>query len=403
MKILIASFTFPPNKDGVSEAAATMALGFVAKGWQVAATAAPTEPARSSLDWQGVTIHEISIEGNGSPKRPFKGDVERYRQLVMDGNWDIIVFQTPAWPWMLVLDLLPMIRAKTILVSHGYAPLQWVKIRRFPYGIPTWLWNVYQSMKMPFWLRKIDRAVYLSEWADFGGFYDHFLAKLSRYLGRRVIPNGVDPEDRGKDPDGFRVLHGIPADATMFVCVANYSRRKDQGYAARAFRQAAIPGSVLVFIGSDFNEWSTAFQAEDETWTHQMRDERILWLEKQDRPSTLNAMAAADVFLLSANHEAQPIALLEAMREAVPWIARKAGCISEMQGGICINSERAMSETMRELAKNPGARERLGQQGREAVEQIYNRNQYQEAYCHLVEELVASTKTTTATTLAASL
>ena len=387
MKILIASFTFPPNKDGVSEATSTMTMAFLEKGWEVTATAMPTVPKRTSLNWHGAVVQEISISGNGSPQRAYQGDVSAYRKLVKDGDWDVIVFETPAWPLMVVLDLLPTLRARKILVSHGYAPLQWIRMKQFPYGIPAWLWNVWQSMRMPFWLKHIDRVVFLSERADFHGFFDHLLTKLARHSGRRVIPNGIDPEDRGKKPADFRLRHGIAADALMFVCVANYSRRKDQGYAARAFRQAAIPGSVLVFIGSDFNECSSAFQAEDERWTREERDDRILWLEKQDRPTTLDAVATADVFVLSADHEAQPIALLEAMRESIPWIARDAGCISEMPGGICTNSEHEMSQAMRDLAADSSRCHSLGQTGRIAVEQLYNRSSYQQAYCQLVEEL----------------
>jgi glycosyltransferase involved in cell wall biosynthesis len=392
MKILIASLTFPPDKDGVSEACATMAMGFVAKGWEVAATTAPTAPARTSLNWQGVTIHEISISGTGSPQRPHQGDINAYRKLVKDGDWDVILFQTAGWPLLVVLDLLPELRARGVMVSHGYAALPWVRVKHFPWGIPAWLWNVYQSIKMPFWLKHLKRVVFLSEWTDLHGFYDHFLAKLARHPGRKVIPNGVDPDDRGKDPAGFRARHGISADALMFVCVANYSRRKDQGYAARAFRQAAIPGSVLVFIGSDFNEWSAAFQAADEPLTHQPRGERILWLEKQDRPATLDAVAAADIFVLSANHEAQPIALLEAMREAKPWIARKAGCIPEMPGGICINSEHEMALQMTHLAEVPALRNTLGSRGREAIMHVYNRKHYVDSYCDLISEITGTRK-----------
>ena len=388
MKILIASFTFPPNKDGVSEAAAAMALGFVAKGWEVAATALPIEPARSSLTWHGVTIHEMKIQGNGSPKRPFEGDVEVYRQLVAKGDWDAILFHTSTWPLLLVIDLLPQIHAKTVLVSHGYAPLQWVRTSQFPYGIPTWLWDTFQSFKMPFWIKHIDRSIFLSEQADLHGFYDHFLARLARHPGRRVIPNGVDPDDLGKNPTSFRERHHIATNATMFVCVANYSRRKDQGYAARAFRQAAIPGSVLVFIGSEFNEYSTAFQDEDTAQTTVSPCGRTLWLEKQDRSTTLNALAAADVFVLSANHEAQPIALLEAMRETKPWIARKAGCIPEMPGGVCVKSEQEMSREMVRLSTDTKLRNSLGLSGREAIEKIYNRNRYLNSYCDLLTELV---------------
>ncbi len=387
MKILIASFSFPPSKDGVSEACATMAMGFVAKGWDVEVTALPTMPPRISLVWQSVTIHEISINGTGSPRHPYRGDIAAYRDLVRTGDWDVILFQTSAWPLMVVIDLLPKIRAKTVLVSHGYAPLQWIRSNQFPYGLPTWLWDVFQSFKMPFWLKRIDRTVFLSDRADFHGFYDHMLAKLARHPERRVIPNGVDPEDRGKDPEGFRQRLGIADKAVMFLCVANYSRRKDQGYAARSFRQAAIPDAVMVFIGSDFNEFSVTFQAEDEKWHRQSRREKILWLEKQDRQTTLDALAAADVFVLSANHEAQPIALLEAMREGKPWIARKAGCIPEIPGGLCINSESEMAREMKRISGDQGLRSALGREGRLAVETEFNVHLYVKSYCALLSEL----------------
>jgi hypothetical protein len=47
MKILIASFTFPPNKDWVYEAAAVMAAGFLEKGWTVEIATSQTGPIRS--------------------------------------------------------------------------------------------------------------------------------------------------------------------------------------------------------------------------------------------------------------------------------------------------------------------------------------------------------------------
>ncbi len=388
MKILIATFTFPPNKDGISEAASIMAAGFLQRGWQVDVATQPVAPARECMSWNGAAIHEFKVTGNGQPRRPFCGEVGEYREFLAGGNWDVLIFHAYTWSILVALDLLDRITGKKILVSHGYAALQWTRVAKFPWGLAVWTWSVRDALKMLIWLRKIDSAVYLSERADLRGFSDHWIAKATGYKGRRVIPNGVNPEDRGTNPSSFRKNHGIAPDIMMFVCVANYSRRKDQGYAARAFRRAAIPGSVLVFIGSEFNEYSAIFQAEDEPWTRQPRKERILWLENQDRPTTLNAVAAADVFLLSANHEAQPIALLEAMREAKAWIARKAGCIPEMPGGICITSEAEMSHQMSKLASQPKLRLALGSEGRAAIEKTYNRKHYVDSYCDLVAKVI---------------
>jgi glycosyltransferase involved in cell wall biosynthesis len=240
---------------------------------------------------------------------------------------------------------------------------------------------------MVLWIRKIDQTVYLSERADLRGFFDHWIAKAMGYKGRKVIPNGVAPEERGTDPAEFRRTHGIPDAQFIFLCVANYSRRKDQGFAIRAFRAAKLTDAVLVFIGSEFNSDSARFQAEDAALPDAAKYGRVVWLENIDRISTLDAFAACDAFVLSADHEAQPIALLEAMREEKPWVARDAGCIAEMPGGICVHSESEMSGQMVRLSAEPDLCKSLGQQGRRAILALYNRRQYISSYVGLLEEL----------------
>jgi glycosyltransferase involved in cell wall biosynthesis len=387
MKILISSFTFPPNKDGVSEAASMMSVAFLQRGWQVDVATMPVNPARETMDWNGAAIHEFSVTGNGQPKRPFCGEVEQYRQFLIQGTWDVIIFHAYTWSVLVAIDLLDRISGKKVLVSHGYAALQWTRVANFPWGLGVWAWSVRDALKMVLWIRKIDQTVYLSERADLRGFFDHWIAKATGYKGRRVIPNGVDPNERGTDAIGFRQAHGIPVNHFMFLCVANYSRRKDQGYAARAFRAAKLTDAVLVFIGSEFNSDSARFQAEDEVLPDTAKHGRVIWLENIDRPSTLNAFAACDAFVLSADHEAQPIALLEAMREEKPWVARDAGCISQMAGGICVRSESDMGSQMARLTTNPKLCETLGQEGQNAIRTSYNHQQYIESYCTLIQEL----------------
>ncbi|MEO8614568.1 MAG: glycosyltransferase family 4 protein [Luteolibacter sp.] len=388
MKILIVSFTFPPNKDGVSEAAAAMALGFIGRGWKVEVLTESINNGRDSDTWNGVAITEYRIIAGKAPEIAMSCGTTSYQDYLTRSNADVVVFQSHGLPLYRALPVLPRMRSIKILVSHGYAPLVWVRFPKFPYGLGFWLRAVTKSFAMPFWLRCFDRSVYLSESADLRAFYDHLIAKLTGYQGRRVIPNGVDREERGMSPMEFRRRHGIEEGAFVFLCVANYSHRKDQGYGARAFRKAAIPGSVLVFIGSEFNEESRRFQKADALLMNDSTPGRIIWLEKQSRKETLDALAGCDVFLLSAYHEAQPIAILEAMREGKPWIARDAGCIASMEGGRCVKSEAAMAAAMRQFNEDKTLRDRLAAEGAAAVATRYNRETYVKSYCDLVEELL---------------
>jgi len=387
MKILIAACTFPPHKDGVSEAAAVMAKGFLDAGWKVDVATSPAMPVRDSTSWHGAHIHEFTIVGSGRFNHPYDGDVEKYRDFLINGDWAVIIFHAYAWPILIPVDMLEHIKAKKILVSHGYNPLQWIRSPKFPWGLWVWAHSVMQAIKMAFWLRNIDRAVYLSNRADLRGFFDHWVAKTTRYQGRRIIPNGINPDERASKPESFRHEHCINSDQIVFLCVANYSRRKDQGFAARSFRAARMPNAVLVFIGSEFNDDYARFKAEDDSLTDSAKIGRIIWLEGQSREKTLNAFATCDAFVLSADHEAQPIALLEAMRESKPWIARDSGCVSEMPGGICIQTQEEMSVAMQKIKADKALCKALGEQGSTAVETIYNRQQYEDSYRQLVREL----------------
>jgi glycosyltransferase involved in cell wall biosynthesis len=186
----------------------------------------------------------------------------------------------------------------------------------------------------------------------------------------------------------FRHKHGIPATAIFFLCVANYCTRTDQGYAVRAFRHAAIPNSHLVFIGSEFNDSSNFFQQQDVKIAASSPLGTIHWLEKVSRPETLDALSDCDVVVLSANQEALPFVLLEAMAYQKAWVARRAGCIQHLPGGICVHSEKQMARAMQLMASQPDQKRRLGLEGRIEVQNHFSRKQYATRYCELIRDVV---------------
>jgi glycosyltransferase involved in cell wall biosynthesis len=390
LKILVATPTFPPNKDGVSEAASAGVKAFLAQGWDVDVATEPSFPSRISKGWHGAFIHEFNITGSQYFRQPYKGALEHYRDFLRLGDWDVILFHSYSWPLYLAVPILDEIRAKKILVSHGYGALVWVPVPQFPFGLLYLAHSAWKSLQMLRWIHKIDRWVFLSLRRDFRAFYDHWLARKIPHPGIAIIPNGVELTDGSRAKGAFRKELGIPQSSPLFLCVANYARRKDQGYAVRAFRRAKIFGSHMVFIGSEFNDSSARFRKEDAPIAASNPAGTIHWMEKVGREQTLQAIADCDVFVLSANHEAQPIALLEAMRESKPWIARNAGCISEMSGGVCVFSEKQMALEMRRLAQEAQARINLGKIGLDAVCEQFSRATYNSAFCQLIREVVST-------------
>lgn len=389
LKVLLATPTFPPFKDGVAEAAAAQARAFAAKGFEVHVATEPHADRTADSTGLQIAIREFSISGSPHFRTPYHGETEAYREFLQSEPWDFIIFHSYSWPLYLATPHLLQVCGRKILTSHGYGALVWVPVPKFPFGLGSLAWSFVTSLEMLKWYKQLDRVVFLSSKVDGRAFYDHFLAKVCRHKGIRIIPNGVDVPELPMShlAESFLDYYGIRRTKTLFLCVANYSWRKDQGFALRAFRKAAVPDSTLIFIGSEFNECSAAFQRSDTASHSRTRSRQVVWLEKVNREHTLGALQACDVFVLSANHEAQPIALLEAMSYTKPWIARQAGCIDQMEGGLCVRSVSNMAKAMRKLATNSALRFELGVVGRHAVENCYTSAHYDAAYCELLSEL----------------
>jgi glycosyltransferase involved in cell wall biosynthesis len=153
----------------------------------------------------------------------------------------------------------------------------------------------------------------------------------------------------------------------MFLCVANYSDRKNQISALHAFRKARIEKSTFVFIGSELNEYSKRLNEHDSRLRASGFDTgNVLILQKVERPMVIAALKGCDVFVLSARTETMPVALLEAMIAGKPFISTNTGCVSELPGGIVVENESALQDSMESLARDARLRETLGERGRTA-------------------------------------
>ena len=192
MRILLATPTFPPFKDGVAQAAAMQARAFIGEGFEVEVATEP-HPERSIVaDDSRIKVREFSISGSPHFREPYHGDRRAYLQYLRSAPWDVVVFHSYSWPLYLAAPYLQHLHGRKVLSSHGYGALLWTPVRHFPFGLGSWLWSFAQSIAMMKWYKNLDRVVFLSPKIDGRAFYDHFLARIFRHKGIRIIPNGVD-------------------------------------------------------------------------------------------------------------------------------------------------------------------------------------------------------------------
>lgn len=384
MKIIAASFTYPPNKDGVSNAADTMVRIFRNDGHQVLVATSPLNPKQQTPPIE-TSVNRFNIVGEPAIGRTFTGEIQAYHNFLRREDPDVIVFHGwDTWPAETATPLVCGLRAKSIMVSHGHS-CHMLDIAKLPRGIIRWLRWMPHVLTLPHRIRSYDRVVFLSHKTDWGRFFDARLARLTAACNTTVIPNGV-PELPPSLPGRFRTMHGIGS-GPMFLCIANYSLRKNQERALRAFSASLLPDATLVFIGSDLGDYGKKMI---NLWSELQSEGalgHVLFLEGLSREETITALHDCDVKILAAEAETQPIVLLEAMAASKPFISTRTGCVEEFKGGITVRNADEIAAAMQRLASSRDERFLLGKMGRKDYETKYSLKHTSKAWLDLLDSL----------------
>jgi 1,2-diacylglycerol 3-alpha-glucosyltransferase len=387
-RILVLSFTFPPNADGVSISAYRLAMGLAQRSYTVA-VATEFHPDRNLDAYQPLLVKHFQISGTTSWRDPVRGQIDECVAFMRDFDPDVVFCECwELWTMILAIREFQGGKVKLVLVSHGYSfhLIEWH--RRFPFGLGQWLARIPAVVALPFKMRRFHTLVINSHRRNLGRFFDGLVASLIHHPGICVLPNPIDMSEFTADAPDFRKDYRIES-GPMYFCVANYSKRKNQMLALRAFREIALEKSTLVFIGSEFNDYSTRlFQLDQELKEAGFSKGRVLILEKIERPVVIAALKACDVVVLSALAETMPVAILEAMAASKPFISTDTGCVRELPGGIVVRNLEDFRNAMLLLAGDPRRRQELGNLGRVACENSCSMQKVLNEFQQICEEKI---------------
>ena len=137
---------------------------------------------------------------------------------------------------------------------------------------------------------------------------------LSKYHSNvRVVPLGVDHGIFNASPASTRSLLGIPEDATVFINVGKFERRKCHREICDAFNLAFDPGdnAYLVLLSQnlfiDNNEWNSYYK-------NSKMGSNILLLEKQSsQRDVADLMKSSDCLVAPSRAEGFNLPVIEAM------------------------------------------------------------------------------------------
>lgn len=233
MRILLACEFFYPSVGGVQEVMRQLGERLAAVGHEV--TVATTYlPERKSRSIYGITVKEFKVSGN--LVRGMRGDVEGYRNFVLQQDYDVLLIKAAQqWTFDALTPVLQDIPKPKIFIPCGFS------------GMFDPMYADY-FRAMPGWLQRFDRLIfYASHYRDIDMARKHGLSNI------RVVPNGADEREFNVERDpSFRSRHGIPDDAFVMMTVGSVTGYKGHAELAAAFEKCDFGArpACLLLIGN---------------------------------------------------------------------------------------------------------------------------------------------------------
>jgi glycosyltransferase involved in cell wall biosynthesis len=378
-KILICTYSYPPEINGMSHVVFEHSIGLSNRGYDVSIATTYNKKRKPYVSSDRIKIYQFKTYGQGRVGGNFRGDVDGYRKFLVESKFDLIIFHGwECWSTELSIPILNRIQAKKIIVSHGtsfsYLP---VTAR----GAIRWLsWRVH-ALRFSKSMKVFDHYIFLTEKSDKIRFHDKLIAEKIGSKNWSVIPNGGDPNVTKESSLDFRYEHSIN-ETYLLLSVSEYSASKNQMMLLKAFRNSGIDDAVLVLIGSEFNAYSDRLQ-------NYVRDDEVLrkrvrFLEKQSKEMIRAAYVAADIFLLASVTEAQPLVILDSMAAGTPFISTDVGCIHELPGGIVVKNQIELTKQLQVFINDPQILQKHRRDGIWAHNLRYNWNAILDAYDEVI-------------------
>ena len=280
--------------------------------------------------------------------------------------------QSKRFDWRAVRDLARLLRSERIslLHSHLYHANLYGRLAARLAGVPAiaTVHNVYTRSKLHRRLlnrllsRISARVIAVSDEVR-----NDLVARDGIDPGRvATIHNGIDLRrvQSALTREQARARLGIPADALAVGCIGRLEEQKGHRFLLEACAQ--LPDIRLIIAGDgrlrrDLENQSAALGIAS----------RTAFLGA--RSDVADILCALDVHVMPSLWEGLSIAMLEAMAAGLPLVISDVSGVAEAFGeeecGIRVppRDSAALAQAMRELAKNPERRARLGEAGRRRV------------------------------------
>lgn len=385
MRLLICCEQYSPSVGGVQKVMQEIAERLSRRGHDVTVATTKLEN-RNFKSLNNVKIKEFSISGN--LVKGLKGEIENYRQFVLNGGFNtILVKAAQQWTFDGLLSILEKIKSRKVHIPCGYSDLYNPDYEK------------YYNELMPSVLSKFDHLIYYSN-----NYRDIDFAKKYGISKFSVIPNGAS-EDEFAVPQRKYIRRKFELDNECFIYLTVGSPPFMKGHLeiAQAYSIANLPFSSCLILNGEYgiaenpNCWSY-FQKINVLCRQLFKgllglpqnkkylfSKAISDIKKQSRKKIIIANLArndlisiffeSDLFIFSSHIEYSPLVLYESAAAGLPFITIPVGnaeeiakstgggeiCPAEMnERGLMIVNPSILAEKMAMIAENKAHLNTLG-------------------------------------------
>jgi L-malate glycosyltransferase len=375
MRILHTANTYAPSLDGVAEVVRNISERLVKRGHEVHVATSAFPSGSSYTELRGVHVHRFAVRGNLA--LGMRGDIEKYRDFVRGGSWDILVNQgLHIWPTDALLDQINTCPWPSVLVTHGLVD-EHPSYRDYYSTIPRHI------LKYSKWIRVSSCSGEVS------------YSKAFHLPTPPVITNGVDTDEWAQPPLGLRGAWGV-GHKRWVVNVSNHSPLKSHEVFFGLADSLRDLGTHFTLIAGTYpmGKWGLGRFGISGGCAYQCKVRKILSPDTLDlrvnrpRGEVVSAIKEADLMVSTSRKEANSLALLESMAAGVPWVSFDVGSARENSGGIVVRNLDDMRQMVSELLRSPELRRSLGAAGRAQIVAKHNWDSIVDQYEQVYESAV---------------
>ena len=397
---------FYPSVGGVQEVVKQIARRLAANGHNIT-IATTTIPNRTSNEFGKIKIESFSISGN--LVNGISGEVDRYRNFVRQGDFDVLfIYAAQQWTLDALVDFFDEINAKKVFVPCGFSGL-------FDQNYTEYF------IKMPSILNKFDSLIFHSK-----TYQDYVFAEEHAVENLFFIPNGADNSEFETPSKGFRESRNISTDELLIMTNGSLNGAKGHLEVTQAFalldydtpvtlilngNQMSLHGrgiwskfkqidwlSLKQFLKSKIITYLLRLQSQEnyfkklnllirEINSGKFGENKKIVLTDLPRNQLISCYFESNLFVFASNVEYSPLVLFEAAAAGLPFLSVDVGNVVEIVewsgGGIVCpsltNSNgytsveiNILAQQMESLLKNEQKLYQLGKNGRIAWKEKFN-------------------------------